>query len=519
MAWFSTSSPILPDVIEQNGRWLGDKPAIICGDETQSWSAFANATAQVANGLLDVGMEKGDRVIVLMQNSVEMVQALYGIVRGGLVAVPLNVAVNDEAAASMIANSGARAVIASDEHIDRIEALRGNLSDDIGNRYIGVRASIPGWLDFAALRDTSATTVPAVSIGPEDACNIIYSSGTTGLPKGIRHNHACRAAWAYDMAMALRYHSGARTLCSLGLYSNISWVAMLSTIFAGGTLVVQRRFELLSCLETIQAQAITHSAMVPVQLQRLLECSEFDDFDLSSLDAVMCCGSPLSPAMKRQIMQRLPGDFIELYGLTEGIVTILSPEDMLEKIDSVGRPCPGQDLKILDNDDNELGPDEAGEIIGLGRLMMQGYHDNEAANKEATWVDDSGRRWIRTGDVGRIDRDGFLYLVDRKKDMIISGGQNIYPADIEAVMLTHDAVSEIAVIGVASTKWGETPLAVIVLADELQPDADELKHWANRKLGKQQRLSGVVFIDELPRNPNGKVLKRELRLRYSDLRL
>ena len=170
---------------------------------------------------------------------------------------------------------------------------------------------------------------------------------------------------------------------------------------------------------------------------------------------MMCCGSPLSPSMKRQIMERFPGDFIELYGLTEGLVTILPPEDMAAKIDSVGRPCPGQDLKILDNDDKVLGPDQAGEIIGLGRLMMQGYHNNEAANNDATWTDEAGRRWLRTGDIGRIDRDGFLYLVDRKKDMIISGGQNIYPADIEAVMLTHKAIREIAVIGVSSEKWAE----------------------------------------------------------------
>lgn len=519
MAWFTTSSPMLPDIIALNGRWLGEKPAIICEDQAQSWSDFARSTAQVANGLLDAGLEKGDRVIILMQNSLEMGQALYGIVRAGLVAVPLNVAINDEAVGNIIRNSGARAVVASDEHIECIESLRDKLPDDIGDRYIGVRVNRSGWTNFAALRDGAQATPPAVTISPEDAYNIIYSSGTTGLPKGIVHDHACRAAWAYDMALALRYHSGARTLCNLGLYSNISWVAMLSTIHAGGTLIIQRRFDARDCLETIQEQSITHFAMVPVQFQRLLECEEFDDFDLSSLDAMMCCGSPLSPSMKQQIMKRFPGDFIELYGLTEGLVTILPPEDMAAKIESVGRPCPGQDLKILDIDDKELGPDQTGEIIGFGRLMMQGYHNNESADSDATWTDAAGRRWLRSGDIGRIDRDGFLYLVDRKKDMIISGGQNIYPADIEAVMLTNEAVREIAVIGVGSEKWGETPLAVVVLAEGQEPEADVLMHWANGKLGKQQRVSGVVFVDELPRNPNGKILKRELRQHYSDVQL
>lgn len=223
--------------------------------------------------------------------------------------------------------------------------------------------------------------------------------------------------------------------------------------------------------------------------------------------------------MKQQIMKRFPGDFIELYGLTEGLVTIMPPEDMTAKIESVGRPCLGQDLKILDNDDKELGPDQAGEIIGFGRLMMQGYHNNESADKDATWTDEAGRRWLRTGDIGRIDRDGFLFLIDRKKDMIISGGQNIYPADIEAIMLVHEAVREIAVIGVNSEKWAETPLAIVVLTEGQEPEADELMLWANARLGKQQRVSGVIFVDKLPRNPNGKILKRELRRHYSDVQL
>ena len=182
---------------------------------------------------------------------------------------------------------------------------------------------------------------PLSDIEPGDECNIIYSSGTTGLPKGIVHDHSCRVAWASDMAVALRYHSGARTLFNLGLFSNISWVAMLATIFAGGTIVVQRRFDVAQCLELIQREKITHTVMVPLQFQKMLEYERYDDYDLSSLDAYMCCGSPLAVALKQDIVKRMPGDFIELYGLTEGLVTILSPEDMLEKVESVGRAVPG----------------------------------------------------------------------------------------------------------------------------------------------------------------------------------
>ncbi|MGB5165042.1 MAG: AMP-binding protein, partial [Woeseiaceae bacterium] len=193
-----------------------------------------------------------------------------------------------------------------------------------------------------------------------------------------------------------------------------------------------------------------------------------------------------------------------------------SPEDLLTKPDSVGQPCPGQRMVILDEDDNVLPPGEAGEIVGECRFLMAGYHANAAANEEATWIHPSGARWLRTGDIGKLDEDGFLYLVDRKKDMILSGGQNIYPADIEEVVTEHAAVAEVAVIGCESAKWGETPVAVVVASSSV--DADELTAWANARLGKQQRIAATVFVDELPRNPNGKVLKRELRDTFADLK-
>ncbi|HZD51767.1 MAG TPA: hypothetical protein VE175_01860, partial [Woeseiaceae bacterium] len=182
-------------------------------------------------------------------------------------------------------------------------------------------------------------------------------------------------------------------------------------------------------------------------------------------------------------------------------------------------PCPGQALAIIDDEGNELGPGEPGEIVGSGALLMSGYHNKDADTEAATWVHPSGSRWLRTGDIGRIDAEGFLYLVDRKKDMIISGGQNIYPADIEAVVLAHDGVSESAVIGVASPKWGETPVAIVVArsGDSLDPDA--VTEWVNQRLGKQQRIAATILVDALPRNPNGKILKRELRQRFATLEL
>ena len=524
MEWFSSSQALLPEVIALNSRWLPDKPAIVADGRTVTWAEFGRSVNQVVNGLLGSGLEHGDRVVLLMSNSLEMAEAIFGTACAGLTVVPLNVAITDDAVLKMIIDSNAKAVIASDEHVARIENGRTSLPSGpagfLATRLFAV--DFPGagqgaWRSFAELRDNAPPHSPIVEIRGSDSCNIIYSSGTTGLPKGIVHSHACRMGWAADMSISLRYHSGARTLVTLGMYSNITWVAMLSTILAGGTLVIRSRFEQQDCLRVIEKERVTHFAMVPVQYQRLLEYDRFDEFDLSSLQAYMCCGSPLSVQMKSDITARVPGQLIELYGLTEGLVTILPPEDLPEKIASVGRPCPGQDIRIIGNDDQELPCGEAGEIVGFSRLMMSGYHNNPEATRDATWEDETGRRWLRTGDIGRLDSEGFLYLVDRKKDMIISGGQNVYPADIEAVLLLHGSVNETAVIGLPSRRWGETPVAVVVPQPGIGFDSEAFTAWANSKLGKQQRLSATIVVDVLPRNPNGKVLKRELRTRYETL--
>jgi acyl-CoA synthetase (AMP-forming)/AMP-acid ligase II len=250
----------------------------------------------------------------------------------------------------------------------------------------------------------------------------------------------------------------------------------------------------------------------------MLDAAGADRHDLSSLEAIMCCGSPLPPPVKRGIRDRLGCQLIELYGLTEGIITTLAPEDFDRRIESVGKPIPGQHIRLVGNDDREVASGEQGEVVGFGRLVMAGYHNRADATAEATWLDSAGRRWLRTGDIGRLDAEGFLYIVDRKKDMILSGGQNIYPADIEAVMREHPAIREVAVVGVASDRWGETPLAVVVLKSgaTARVTADELVTFTNTRVGKQQRISGVVFRASLPRNPNGKILKRELRRELAD---
>lgn len=529
MSGFDAPPLLLPDLIDRQSRWLGDKTALAGPGERRSWRDFGAGVRRTASALRAAGVQPGDRIVVLMRNSLEMVEAMFGILRAGAVVVPLNVAVSDAAAHAMIADCGATAVIASADHAARL-VLQPQPAVSLWICVDAAQVVGPGaagttirWLDYRSFRDAAPPAPPPAGIGPDSLCNIIYSSGTTGLPKGIVHSHRRRLDWARDLALALRYDSRAITLCPIGLYSNISWVGLLCTLMVGGTVVVEESFEVQRTFDVIAREKITHSSMVPVQFQRLLESPALGAADLRSLRSLMCCGSPLPLALKQRALTDFGCDFIELYGLTEGVVTTLSPEDARRRPSSVGLPLPGTDIRLIDEDGREVAVGEAGEIVSRGHIAMTGYYGRPEADAEATWIDGQGERWLRTGDIGRLDAEGFLYLVDRRKDMIISGGQNIYPADIEAVLVTHPVVSEVAVIGVPSERWGETPLALVVPvrahagvgSDSFAADAESLRDWVNARVGRQQRVSAVRFVDSLPRNPNGKILKRELRKTYA----
>ena len=514
MSEFPSPAPLLPEILALHGRWRAERDAVLCGDRRVTWADFMADNHRFAHGLRGVGVATGDRVGVFMANGYPMVTALFGTLVAGAVSVPLNTSVSDEAIVAMLTDADIPALVVSAAHRPRFERLKAQLPEGIV--YVCDEAA-EAWLTFDELMRGRASDAPALDLSPASPLNIIYSSGTTGLPKGILHSHGGRRDWAYDLAIALRYHGAARTLLTIGLYSNISWVAMLCTLLAGGTLVVHERFDAKAFLATVEDERITHTAMVPIQFQRVLDAQRASPRDLASMHAMMSCGSPLHEGLKREIFATFPCGIIELYGLTEGIITTLDPEDAEGRWASVGKPLIGTDIAIIDDDDRPCAPGQAGEIVSRGRITMPGYWRRDDANAEARYVDAQGTVWLRSGDIGHHDEQGFLYIVDRKKDMILSGGQNIYPQDIEAVLVEHETVDDVAVIGVPSERWGESPLALVV-PREPGLEMSELLAWANARLGKQQRLVDCIAVDELPRNPNGKILKRELRRSYGDKR-
>jgi acyl-CoA synthetase (AMP-forming)/AMP-acid ligase II len=363
------------------------------------------------------------------------------------------------------------------------------------------------WLEWLETAKAPAVVTPE----GDWPFNLIYSSGTTGVPKGIIQPYSMR--WAQrDRGRINGIGAQTISLISTPLYSNTTLVTLLPTLALGGTVVLMRKFDAQHYLTLAQQHRVTHTMLVPVQYQRLMDFPDFDRYDLSSFQAKFCTSAPFRAELKRDVLKRWPGGLTEYYGMTEGggrceLLAHLHPD----KLHTVGKPAEGHDIRLIDEAGREVPPGESGEVVGSSGAMMKGYHRLPEKTREVEWFDPSGKRFIRTGDVGRFDEDGFLILGDRKKDMIISGGFNIYPIDIESELRQHPAVKECTVVGAPSRQWGETPVAFVVRNAGHDISASDLMQWLTARVGKTQRLSALEWLEALPRSEIGKVLKRELR--------
>ncbi|MCW5657802.1 MAG: acyl--CoA ligase [Burkholderiaceae bacterium] len=501
----------LPDLIAAHARVRPDATALVCGDERLSYAALDAAMDRVAATLQRDGLAPPDAIAICAHASNAYLVLFMGALRAGVAVAPLAPSSTPAQVAGMTADAGARHLFldavnaqAVPAEVSGERALRIRLDDSAGDR------ALSSWLEPPGTRPTP------VAIDPAWPFNIIYSSGTTGTPKGIVQPHSMR--WGQvRRAEAGGYGPDTVTLIATPLYSNTTLVVVIPTLARGGAVVLLPKFDCARYLELAQTHRATHTMLVPVQYQRLMAWPGFDQHDLSSFRFKACTSAPFRAELKAEVLRRWPGGLTEYYGMTEGGgSTILYCHLHPTKLHTVGQPAEGHDLRLIDEQGRELpkGPDAVGEVVGRSSSMMLGYHNQPAKSREAEWFDAAGRRYIRTGDVGRFDEDGFLILMDRRKDMIISGGFNIYPSDLEAELRRHPAVADVAVVGVPSESWGETPVAFVVRRDGSRDTADAIRGWLNERVGKTQRLADLRWVDELPRSAIGKVLKRELRERY-----
>jgi acyl-CoA synthetase (AMP-forming)/AMP-acid ligase II len=493
-------------LIAAHAQERGDHPVLVMNERRLSYAELDALVDRIAAALQRDGVQPTEAVAICATTSIEYGALYVGILRAGAAVVPLAPSSTAQSLAAMIADCGARLFFLD---ADVSQALDG-VKAQITARRVALDGSSAG-MPFERWLAAPGVEPAPVAVTPKMPFNIIYSSGTTGSPKGIVQSHEMR--WAHIRRRA--YGADAVTMVSTPLYSNTTLVSFLPTLSNGATAVLMAKFDVASFLAQAQTHRATHAMLVPVQYKRLMDHPDFDRFDLSSFRMKFATSAPFAAELKADVLKRWPGGLVEYYGLTEGGGTcMLVAHEHPDKLHTVGRPAPGHDIRLIGEDGKEVAQGEVGEVVGHSAAIMSGYHNLPGKTSEAEWRDATGKRFIRTGDVGRFDADGFLTLMDRKKDMIISGGFNIYPSDLEAVLIQHPAVLEAAVVGVPSERWGETPVAFVALKDGIAAAPEAIKAWVDERVGKTQRLAALQIVSSLPRSHIGKVLKRELRDRY-----
>ncbi len=499
-AAFERPFGVITDLIRLHAKDAPRRAALSDPAQALDYGALDALMDRIAASLQRDGLRAGDAIAVCAASSVRYAAVFLGALRAGVAVAPLAPGSTPASLARMADDAQARLLFldaGTAENLAQVDATIPRIALD--------GPAFDAWLVPEGIHP--APVVP----DPGWPFNIIYSSGTTGEPKGIVQGHGMR--WAHvTRGATYGYGADTVTLLSTPLYSNTTLVVFFPTLAYGGQVLLMPKFDAAGYLRLAQQHRVTHTMLVPVQYQRLMAHPDFDAHDLSSYQMKFSTSAPFHAELKADVLKRWPGGLVEFYGMTEGGGTcILEAHLHPDKLHTVGRPGPGSDIRLIDEDGREVAQGEAGEVVGHSAGMMTGYHRQPEKTREAEWFDPSGKRFIRTGDVGRFDAEGFLTLFDRRKDMIISGGFNIYPSDLEAVLRGHAAVADAAVVGVPSVQWGETPVAFVVRRDGDATEANALMDWCNAQLGKTQRLAGLRFIDELPRSAIGKVLKRELR--------
>ena len=508
---------IFGELIVRNARRYPEKEGVICEDNRFTWSEVNQRANKLVHAFCKLGISKGDRVAILSGNCHQYWETYCAGGKSGIVLVPLNYRLTGRELLYILNNSEANAIVIAPEYVETFRSIRSELN--YLKHLIGLGDAEEDILSYEEITREEPSSEPEIDVDESDLLWIMYTSGTTGVPKGVMITHKNVLTDALDDMHAYEMRKEDVLLATPPLYHAAGTAISYSAMYVGAKIVIMKRWDADRALEIIERERVTASWWNAAMLTDLLNSALLNEKDHSSIRSVMYAGSPMPVELLKRAFPVFGKVFWGLYGLTENTssATCLpiedhfteGPEEKVARLYSVGKELISLHVRVVNEAGKDVKPGEVGEIVIKGDTVMRGYWKNQQATEET--IRDG---WLLTGDLARVDEGGYIYIVDRKKDMIISGGENIYSKEVEDVINSHPAVLECAVIGVEDEKWGESVKAVVVLRQKEKLEAEELIAHCKKNMASYKKPKSVEFVESLPRNPSGKVLKPELRKRF-----
>ncbi|UCG83511.1 MAG: long-chain-fatty-acid--CoA ligase [Dehalococcoidia bacterium] len=503
-----------------------DRAAITFEGKKFLYADLSDRSNRLANALAEFGVQKGDMVAALQVNCNEFVETYFAVAKLGAIFVPLNFRAKSDELSYMISNCEAKALFVGERYVDMVNAMRAELPQT--KHFICYESKPESMVNYDEVLAAASPEEVFTEIDDDDITILMYTAGTTGRPKGVPLTHNSFSTYVMNNVTPVDIEIEETNILTVPLYHVAGIQAVMAAIYGGRTLAMMRQFEVKEWMNTVQQERANRAMLVPTMLKRVIDEPDFEKYDLSSLRVITYGAAPMPFEVIKKAIALFPGVmFINAFGQTEtaSTITTLGPEDHIiegteeEKAkklkrlqSSIGRPMDDVEIKIVDDDGNELPTGEVGEILARGPRVMSGYWKD--AEKTAKAITTDG--WLRTSDKGYVDEEGYIYLAGRGDDMIIRGGENISPEEVEDVLYAHPKVEEAAVIGVADPEWGQEPKAIVVLKKGETATPEEIMEFCRERLSSFKRPRYVAFVDELPRTSTGKVLKRDLRAQYGE---